>query len=132
MTRKILHPAGWPRPNGYSNGITATGRLVFTAGIVGWNENEKFDHKDIAGQFRQILVNTQMILAEAGANPGDIVRMTCFVTDKRQYVESLSNIGRAWRDIFGKIYPCMSVVEVAGLIENEAMIEIETTAVVNE
>lgn len=132
MSRKILLPAGWPRPKGYANGIAASGRFVFTAGVIGWNEQEVFEHAGLAGQFRQALLNTRAILAEGGAAPADIVRMTCYVTDKREYVANRAEIGEAWREIFGKVFPCMAVVEVAGLVEDAAKVEIETTAVVPE
>lgn len=131
MTRKILQPEGWPRPKGYSNGIAATGRLVFTAGVVGWNEEENFVAKDLAGQFRQALVNTRAILAEGGAAPSDIVRMTCYVTDKKEYLASAKEIGAAWRDVLGKVFPCMALVQVVALVEDEAKVEIETTAVIS-
>lgn len=132
MTRKILQPKGWPRPRGYANGIAASGRMVFTAGVVGWNEEEKFAAKDLAGQFRQALINTRAILADGGAEPSDTVRMTCYVTDKREYLASAREIGAAWREIFGKAFPCMALVQVVALVEDEAKIEIETTAVVDE
>ena len=131
MTRKVLQPAGWPRPKGYANGIAASGRMVFTAGEVGWNEEEKFAAKDMAGQFRQALINTRAILAEGGAKPSDIVRMTCYVTSKQEYLAQAKEIGAAWRDVLGKVFPCMALVEVVALVEDEAKIEIETTAVVN-
>lgn len=131
MTRKVLQPEGWPRPKGYANGIAVSGRMVFTAGVVGWNEAEKFAAKDMAGQFRQALVNTRAILAEGGAEPADIVRMTCYVTDKREYLAAAKVIGAAWRDVFGKVFPCMALVQVVALVEDEAKIEIETTAVVS-
>jgi enamine deaminase RidA (YjgF/YER057c/UK114 family) len=130
MNRKVLQPAGWPRPRGYSNGIAASGRLVFTAGVVGWDEQEKFVAKDLAGQFRQALLNTRAILAEGGAAPSDIVRMTCYVTDKKEYLAEAEAIGAAWRDVLGKVFPCMALVQVAALVEDEAKVEIETTAVV--
>jgi enamine deaminase RidA (YjgF/YER057c/UK114 family) len=130
MKHQQLQPAGWPRPKGYSNGIAASGRMVFTAGVVGWNDEEKFAAKDLAGQFRQALINTKAILAEGGAEPADIVRMTCYVTDKKEYLAGAKEIGAAWRDILGKVFPCMALVEVAALVEDEAKIEIETTAVI--
>ncbi len=130
MNHEILHPSGWPRPKGYANGIAASGRMVFTAGVIGWNEKETFDHSDLAGQFRQTLLNTRAILLEGGAEPFDIVRMTCYVTSKQEYLDSLGDIGTAWREIFGKVFPCMAVVEVSALVEDAAKVEIETTAVV--
>lgn len=132
MARTTLQPPGWARPKGYANGIAATGRFVFTAGVVGWNEREEFEHHDMAGQFRQALLNTRTILAEAGAVPADIVRMTCFVTDKREYLAERAEIGAAWRDVLGKVFPCMTLVEVSALLEDAAKVEIETTAVVSE
>lgn len=132
MTRRILQPAGWPRPKGYANGISATGRLVFTAGVIGWDDNEEFQAKDLSGQFRQALINTRAILSEGGAAPSDIVRMTCYVTDKKEYLASAQEIGAAWREVLGKVFPCMALVQVAALVEDEAKIEIETTAVVAE
>jgi len=127
---KILQPAGWRRPKGYANGIAAKGQIVFTGGLIGWNGSEVFEHKDFAGQFRQILQNTVDILAEAGAEPAHIVRMTCYITSKSQYLGSLTEIGAAWKEILGKNFPAMAVVEVTALIEDEALVEIETTAVI--
>lgn len=132
MMRRILQPPGWPRPKGYANGIVASGRFVFTAGVVGWDETERFAAGDVAGQFRQALLNTRAILAEGGAAPADIVRMTCYVTDKREYLAQLAGIGTAWREVLGKVFPCMAVVQVVALIEDEAKVEIETTAIVAE
>ncbi|MEO1242669.1 MAG: RidA family protein [Pseudomonadota bacterium] len=132
MNHEILHPEGWSRPKGYVNGIAASGRMVFTAGVVGWNEREEFKHADLAGQFRQALLNTRAILAEGGAEPGDIVRMTCYVTDKREYLDNARDIGAAWRDILGKVYPCMALIQVSALVEDAAKVEIETTAVIAE
>ena len=130
MSHKILQPEGWVRPKGYANGVAASGRLVFTAGVVGWNPQEEFECDDMAGQFRQTLENTKAILAEGGAAPDHIVRMTCYVTDKHEYLDSAKEIGAAWRDVLGRVFPCMALVEVAALVEDKAKIEIETTAVV--
>lgn len=130
MAHEILQPEHWPRPKGYANGIAASGRMVFTAGVVGWNEKEAFEHDNIAGQFRQTLINTKAILAQGGAEPADIVRMTCYVTDKREYLDNAGDIGVAWREVFGKVFPCMALVEVSALVEDAAKIEIETTAVI--
>jgi enamine deaminase RidA (YjgF/YER057c/UK114 family) len=127
---KALLPPGWPRPKGYANGISASGRLVATAGVVGWNEREEFETDDLAGQFRQVLVNTLAILAEDGAGPGHIVRMTWYVTDLAAYRNSLAEIGAAYRELIGKNFPAMAVVGVTGLVEPEAKIEIETIAMV--
>jgi enamine deaminase RidA (YjgF/YER057c/UK114 family) len=129
---KTLLPPGWPRPKGYANGISAGGRIVVTAGVVGWNEREEFVATDLPGQFRQVLVNTIAILAEDGAGPEHIVRMTCYVTDLDAYRAGLAEIGAAWRALIGRHYPAMAVVGVAGLVEPAALIEIETMAVVPE
>ncbi|WP_417320624.1 RidA family protein [Emcibacter sp.] len=128
--RKILQPEGWPRPKGYANGIMATGKMIFTAGIIGWNEREEFEHKDLIGQLRQALISTKAVLAEAGAKPEDIVRMTWYITDKKEYTENLAEIGAVWREVLGKVFPCMACVQVVALIEDAAKIEIETTAVI--
>ncbi len=128
--KRILQPDGWPRPKGYANGIAASGTMIFTAGVVGWNAEEKFAAKDLAGQFRQVLLNTLAILAEDGAGPEHVVRMTCYVTSRDEYVASLEAIGAAWRELLGKNFPVMAVVEVSKLVEPDARIEIETTAMV--
>lgn len=132
MSRKVLQPPHWPRPKGYANGIAASGRFVFTAGVVGWDERERFVAQDFEGQFRQVLRNTKAILAEAGASPADIVRVTCYVTDKREYLSNVEAVGAAWRDVYGKVFPCMAVVEVSALMEDAAKVEMETTAVIVE
>jgi enamine deaminase RidA (YjgF/YER057c/UK114 family) len=129
---KILQPPGWPRPKGYSNGVSATGRMIFTAGIVGWDEHESFPDYTLHGQFARALRNTLAILAEDGAGPEHIVRMTCYVIDRHDYVHSRDEIGAAWREIMGSNYPAMALVEVKGLVESAALVEIETTAVVPE
>ena len=127
---RVLLPEGWPRPKGYSNGVEATGRMVFVAGQIGWTPDGVFVATDFAGQFRQTIENTLAVLAEAGAGPQHIVRMTWYVVDKREYLAALREIGGAWRELIGPHYPAMAVVEVKGLIEDAARIEIETTAVI--
>ena len=127
---KTLLPPGWPRPKGYSNGISTRGRLVFTAGVIGWDETERLVAKDLAGQFRQVLVNTLAILAEDGAGPEHIVRMTWYVTDKREYLAAAPEVGRAFREIIGSYTIAMTAVEVRALIEDRAKVEIEATAVI--
>ena len=129
---KALQPPGWPRPKGYSNGISATGRLIFTAGVVGWDATETFTAADLAGQFEQALRNIVAILAEDGAGPEHIVRMTCYVTDIAAYRSSLKEIGEAWKAIIGKNFPTMALVGVSALVEPKALVEIEATAVVPE
>lgn len=126
---RTLQPQGWPRPRGYSNGIEAEGRMVFVAGQIGWDETGKFKTSSFAGQFRQALVNTLAVLKEASAGPEHITRMTWFITSRDEYAGSLAELGAAWKDLMGRNYPTMSVIIVSGLVEPEAKIEIETTAV---
>ena len=127
---RVLLPEGWPRPKGYSNGVEATGRMVYVAGQIGWTPEGAFVETGFVGQFRQTLENTLAVLAEAGAGPEHIARMTWYVVDKREYLASLRDIGTVWRTLIGPHYPAMAVVEVKGLIEDAARIEIETTAVI--
>lgn len=127
---RTLNPPGWPRPKGYANGIEAEGRLIFVAGQIGWTPEGKFEATTLPAQFAQALANTLAVLREAGAGPEHVVRMTWYITDKRAYLASLSEIGASWREKMGKNYPAMAVVEVKALIEDAALIEIETTAVV--
>lgn len=126
---RVLLPEGWPRPRGYSNGIEATGRMIFISGQIGWTPDGIFTD-GFAAQFRQTIENTLAVLAEAGAGPKDIVRMTWFVVDKREYLAALRDIGAIWRELIGPHYPAMAVVEVKGLVEDAARLEIETTAVI--
>ena len=127
---KALLPTGWPRPKGYSNGVSAKGRVIVTAGVVGWNAEERFESDDFAAQLRQVLVNTLAILAEDGAGPEHIVRMTWYVTDIADYRARLKEIGTVYRALIGKNFPAMAVVGVTALVEPGARIEIETMAVV--
>jgi enamine deaminase RidA (YjgF/YER057c/UK114 family) len=129
---KVLQPPGWPRPKGYANGVSARGRMIFTAGVVGWDENERFTAPDLVGQFRQVLLNTLAILREDGAGPEHVVRMTWYVTDRGDYLDHAREIGAVYRELMGKHFPAMAVLEVTGLMEAKARIEIETTAVVPE
>ena len=126
---RFLQPEGWPRPKGYANGVAAEGRMVFVAGQIGWDASGRFAD-GLAAQLRQTLENTVAVLAEGGAEPTDIVRMTWYITDRDAYDADLAGIGAAYRDVIGRHYPAMAVVQVVGLMEREAMIEIETTAVV--
>ena len=126
---RVLLPEGWPRPRGYSNGVEATGRMVFVAGQIGWDTGGRFPD-GFAAQFRQTLDNTLAVLAEAGAGPEHVVRMTWYVVDKAEYLAALRDVGAVWRERIGPHYPAMAVVEVKGLIEDAARIEIETTAVI--
>ena len=129
---KSLLPPGWPRPKGYSNGISATGRLVVTAGVVGWDAQEHFTSNTLAGQFEQVLANIVAILGEDGAGPEHLVRLTCYVTSIEAYLASLPEIGAAWQRVIGHHYPAIALVEVVRLVEPQAMVEIEATAVVHE
>ncbi len=126
----VLQPPGWVRPKGYSNGIMADGRLVFTGGLIGWNGNEEIVSDDFVEQFRQVLHNIVAVLAEAGARPEHLARLTWYVTDKAEYLARAAEVGAAYRDILGRVYPAMAVVEVSALMEDRAKIEIEATAVV--
>jgi enamine deaminase RidA (YjgF/YER057c/UK114 family) len=127
---KIIQPPGWPKPKGYSNGIVAKGRLVFVAGQVGWNAQEKFETSNFAAQARQALQNIVAILAEAGAKPEHICRMTWYVGDRKEYNASLKELGAAYREIIGKNFPVMTAIQVAGFVEDGAKLEIEVTAVI--
>ena len=129
---KNLLPPGWPRPKGYSNGISARGRLVVTAGVVGWDEQEHFTSNTLPGQFEQVLKNIVAILAEDGTGPEQLIRLTCYVTSIEAYLASLAEIGEAWQRIIGRHYPTMALVEVVRLVEPQAMVEVEATAVVEE
>ena len=126
---KHLLPAGWPRPRGYSNGILAEGRQVFVAGMVGWDQHGRFAD-GLVNQFRQVLENTVAVLQEGGATPADIVRMTWYIKDLDDYRKNLAGVGEAYRDVIGKNFPAMAVVGVSDLVEPDALLEIETTAVI--
>lgn len=125
---EVLQPPGWPRPRGYANGIAAEGRLVFVAGQIGWDEEQRFE-VDLAGQVRRALANVLAVVAEAGGAPENVARMTWYVTDREAYLRELEPIGAAYRELMGRHFPAMAVVVVAGLIEAEAKVEIEATAV---
>jgi enamine deaminase RidA (YjgF/YER057c/UK114 family) len=129
---RALLPPGWPRPSGFANGVAAEGRMVFTAGIIGWDETERIVAPDLAGQLRQILLNTLAILAEDGAGPEHVVRMTWYVVDVDEYRLSLAEIGAVYKEVMGRNFPAMAVVQVGALVEPAARIEIETIAVVPE
>ncbi|MGB3276151.1 MAG: RidA family protein [Castellaniella sp.] len=127
---QILLPPGWPRPKGYSNGVAVRGRMVFVAGMIGWDAHSVFHTDDMAGQVRQALQNIVEVLHEAGAKPEHIVRMTWYVTDKNEYVAAYPEIGKAFRELIGSFNAAMTAVEVAALIEDRAKVEIEVTAVI--
>lgn len=127
---QILQPPGWARAKGFSNGIAASGKLVFIAGQVGWTGEGEWKSRDFAGQFRQALTNILEVLAQANGKPEHIVRLTWYVLDKHEYLSSLKAVGQAYRELMGRHYPTMAVVQVSGLVEDEAKLEIEATAVV--
>ncbi|HEX3944578.1 MAG TPA: RidA family protein [Rhizomicrobium sp.] len=127
---RILQPAGWARPRGYSNGVEAEGRMVFVAGQIGWDENGEFRERTLGGQFRQALKNVLAVLKEGGAGPEHIARMTMFVTSREDYVAARPQLGEAWKELMGRNFPAMAVIIVTGFVEPEAKIEIEATAVV--
>jgi enamine deaminase RidA (YjgF/YER057c/UK114 family) len=128
---EILLPEGWAKPSGYANGVAASGRLIFVAGQIGWNPTTcEIEADDFAAQTETALRNVAAVLREAGAGPEHVTRMTWYITDKPAYLAARRDIGRAWREMFGKHYPAMAVVVVSALIEDRAKVEIEATAVV--
>ena len=126
---RAINPPGWPRPKGYSNAIVGRGTFVLVAGQIGWNSQEVFESDDFIAQFRQALRNTVEILAAAGAKPEHVARMTIYVRDKRQYLARLSEVGSTWRETMGRSFPAMTLVEVSALLEERALLEIESTAI---
>ena len=127
---KTLQPAAWTRPKGYANGIaTSGGETIYTAGMIGWDAEGQFPGRDFVKQVRQTLENIVSVLAEANAGPENLVRMTWYITDKQAYLDNLAGVGEAYRDVIGKNYPTMAVVQVVALMEDEAMVEIEAIAV---
>ena len=127
---QILQPPDWARAKGFSNGIAASGKLVFIAGQVGWTGQGEWKEKSFAGQFRQTIQNILDVLAEAKGKPEHIVRLTWYVLDRDEYLASLKEVGAAYRELMGKHYPTMAVVQVSGLVERNARLEIEATAVI--
>ncbi|MEE4238735.1 MAG: RidA family protein [Anderseniella sp.] len=126
---KVLQPAGWKQPKGYSNGILAKGRMVFTGGMIGWNAQEQFESDGFAEQAEQALKNIVAVLAEAGGKPEHIVRLTWYVTNKHEYLASQKELGAAYKRVVGNHFPAMALVEVTALVEDRAKVEIEATAV---
>ena len=125
----LLHPAHWARAKGYAPGIMAEGRLILTGGLIGWNAQQRFETDDFAAQAAQALRNVVEVLACAGARPEHLVRLTWYVTDKREYLAALPDLGAAYRAIIGRHYPAMALLQVAALVEDRAKVEIEATAV---
>lgn len=127
---QFLHPSHWKPAIGYSNGVAASGRMVFTGGIIGWNADQVFETDDFVGQVEQALKSIVEVLACAGARPEHLVRLTWYVTDKREYLGNLKELGRAYKVTIGRHYPAMALVQVVGLVEDRAKVEIEATAVI--
>lgn len=130
MSHEILHPRSWKPAIGYANGMAARGRMVFTGGIIGWNADQEFECDDLVGQAAQALRSIVEVLACAGARPEHLVRLTWYVTDKREYLAGLKELGRAYKEIIGRHYPAMALVQVVALVEDRAKVEIEATAVI--
>ena len=131
--KEVIQPDGWAPATGYANGILARpGKILFIAGQVGWDENHRFHSEKLAPQFEQAIKNTLEILKKAGGKPEHICRMTCFCTDKRQYIESRKELGQMWNQLLGKDFPAMSMIFVTDLLASQSVIEIETTAVITE
>ena len=127
---KTILPEGWPRPKGYANGIVAEGKLLFIAGQIGWNEREEFESDDFVAQVEQALKNIVAVLNAAGGKPEHIARLTWYVTDKKEYLSRLADVGAAYRRTLGSVFPTMSLVQVVALVEDRAKVEIEATAVI--
>jgi enamine deaminase RidA (YjgF/YER057c/UK114 family) len=127
---QFLHPKNWKPASGYSNGVAATGRMVFTGGLVGWNANQEFESDDFVAQASQALHNIVAVLAEANGKPEHLVRLTWYITDKQDYLSNLKELGQAYRAIIGKHFPAMALVQVVALVEDRAKVEIEATAVI--
>jgi len=130
MNLKLLQPAHWARPKGYANGVAVSGRQVFVAGMIGWDAQGAFHSDDLVAQVRQVLQNVVEVLAEAGARPEHIVRMTWYLTDKREYLKRGKEIGAVFRELIGSFNAAMTAVQVVALIEDRAQVEIEVTAVI--
>jgi enamine deaminase RidA (YjgF/YER057c/UK114 family) len=129
-SHEILHPKHWKPARGYANGVAASGRMVFTGGIIGWNAECEFETDDFVGQVAQALRSIVEVLAEAGARPEHLVRLTWYVTDKAEYLANLKGLGAAYKEIIGRHYPAMALVQVVALVEDRAKVEIEATAVI--
>ena len=126
----FLHPRNWKPALGYANGVAASGRMIFCGGLIGWNAEQQFESDDFIDQVAQTLRNIVAVLAEGGARPEHIVRLTWYVTDKQEYLARLKDLGRVYREIIGKHFPAMALVQVVALVEDRAKVEIEATAVV--
>lgn len=130
MMNTVLQPEGWVAPKGYANGMAARGTMVFTGGQIGWNAQQQFESDDFIAQTRQTLLNVRAVLEAGGASPEHLVRLTWYVTDRNEYNSRLKELGAVYREVLGKNFPAMACVQVAGLMEERAKIEIEATAVI--
>jgi enamine deaminase RidA (YjgF/YER057c/UK114 family) len=130
MSHEILHPKHWKPARGYANGVAASGRMVFTGGIIGWNADCEFETDEFVGQVAQALRSIVEVLAEAGAKPEHLVRLTWYVTDKKEYLANLKSLGGVYKEIIGRHYPAMALVQVVALVEDRAKVEIEATAMI--
>ena len=130
MTHTFLQPTGWAPAKGYANGVAARGTLVFVGGQIGWNAQQQFESDDFIDQTKQTLLNVRAVLAAGGAGPEHLVRLTWYVTDRNEYNSRLKELGAVYREVLGKNFPAMACVQVAGLMEERAKIEIEATAVI--
>ena len=130
MKNTLLQPEGWVTPKGYANGVAARGTMVFTGGQIGWNAQQQFESDDFIAQTKQTLLNVRAVLEAGGAGPEHLVRLTCYVTDRNEYNSRLKELGAVYREVLGKNFPAMACVQVAGLMEERAKIEIEATAVI--
>lgn len=130
MSFEILHPRNWKPARGYANGVAARGKMIFTGGLIGWNAQQEFESDDFVDQAAQALRSIVEVLAEGGAGPEHLVRLTWYVTDKREYLAGLKGLGQAYKEIIGRHYPAMALVQVVALVEDRAKVEIEATAVV--
>ena len=129
---RVLHPKGWKPPVGYANGVEASGKVVFVAGQVGWNENQQFESEELGAQFAQALKNVLAVLAEAGGRPEHVCRMTAYCCDKPAYLAARPKLGKTWRNLMGRHYPAMSMIFVSDLLDSPGKIELEATAVIPE
>jgi enamine deaminase RidA (YjgF/YER057c/UK114 family) len=128
-SHEFLHPRHWKRAKGYANGVVAEGRTVFVAGQIGWNAAQKFESEDFVAQVRQALENVVAVIQEAGGGPAQVTRLTWYITDKKEYLSRLTEVGEAYRSVMGRHFPAMTVVQVTGLMEDQAKVEIEACAV---
>ncbi|WP_054004617.1 RidA family protein [Cypionkella psychrotolerans] len=132
MSHEVLHPKNWKPARGYANGMAASGRMVFTGGLIGWNADQEFETDDFVGQVEAALRGIAEVLACAGAKPEHLVRLTWYVTDKNEYLSNLKGLGAVYKDVIGRHYPAMALVQVVALVEDRAKVEIEATAVIPE